>query len=96
MDDDGSRRFGGLAGMMLAILSIFHSNADCERIFSMVRKVKTEDKGSMELATLNNILIHKCATLGTGVECYEYKPPEELVNAVKGITYRHQGPTAKD
>ena len=86
--DDGTRQFGKLSEVMLAILTIFHSNADCERIFSQIRKVKSEDKGRMTVETLNSILAHKCASIGTGVQCFEYKPPPELINIVKGITHR--------
>ena len=44
--------------VMLAILCIFHSNADCERIFSLVTNNKTEFRPNMKTETLNSLITH--------------------------------------
>lgn len=49
----GANTFLVLAKFMTAILIIPHSNADCERLFSMVRKNKTESRSSIALGTLS-------------------------------------------
>ena len=61
----GTYPYHDLACVMLGILSIFHSNADSERIFSMVRKVRTESRASMSVPTLEALLINK---MGFGVQ----------------------------
>ena len=86
MDADGSHPFEKLGVIMLTILTIFHSNADCERIFSSVRKVKTELRGKMSVATLSEILIQKTLTSGRNVDCYNYDPPADLLVRCKKAT----------
>ena len=58
-DAVGVHCFKNLAKVMLGILSIPHSNAACERIFSCVRKNKTDQKASMGQRTLESLMIVK-------------------------------------
>ena len=51
--------FDKVALVMLAILTIPHCNAACERIFSQVRKNKTAQRDSMGPDTLDAILVLK-------------------------------------
>lgn len=55
----GGLKYGQLAQIMLAILTIFHSNVECERIFSLVTKNKTKYRPNMSTSTLNSIITHK-------------------------------------
>jgi hypothetical protein len=48
-----------LSSAMLAICSVPHSNADAERIFSIVRKNYNEARCSMKAETLSNLLVAK-------------------------------------
>lgn len=48
-----------LATAMLAVCCIPHSNADAERIFSIVKKNYTESRASMKVETLSNLLVSK-------------------------------------
>ena len=45
-DGNGCRRFPLLSRVMKALV-VHHSNAACERVFSIVRKSKTDFRGSM-------------------------------------------------
>ena len=56
---DGCQPYEKLALIMLGILAIPHSNADAERVFSMVRKNRTECRSSMATDTLESVLILK-------------------------------------
>ena len=85
-DADGTASFKELADVMLTILTIFHSNADCERIFSMVRKVKTELHGKLGLTTLNAMLVQKSYNHGANMDCFNFKPTKELLKACKSST----------
>ena len=58
-DEAGQFIFQNLSKVMMAILSIPHSNAGCERIFSMVRKNKTDQRASMSSETLNALMVLK-------------------------------------
>jgi len=55
----GNLRFAKLAQIMLALLTIPHSNAACERVFSQVRKNKTAQRDSLSASTLNSLLVLK-------------------------------------
>lgn len=52
----GVLRFAYLGRVMAAVLSLPHSNADCERAFSMVRKVHTECRKSLNADTITAFL----------------------------------------
>ena len=58
-DFNGQTKLDFLANTMLGILTIFHANADCERIFSVVRKNKTETRPNIGITALNAILTRK-------------------------------------
>ena len=47
----GEKGFPTLTRVMVAVLSLPHSNADCERSFSVVRKIHTECRQSMNSDT---------------------------------------------
>ncbi|XP_064635757.1 uncharacterized protein LOC135492941 [Lineus longissimus] len=53
-DGGGVPMFKNLAHVILGILTIPHSNAQCERVFSSVRQNKTWNRSSMVLKQLNH------------------------------------------
>ena len=58
-------------------LAIPHSNADEERIFSSVRKDKTDFRGSMDIdGTLSSLLICQITSYGN---CLSYEPSIDVV-----------------
>ena len=58
-DGEDEYCFRNLAKVMLGILTIPHSNASCERIFSCVRKNKTDQRASLGSDTLDALLVVK-------------------------------------
>ena len=56
---DHSRPFKNLTRVALGVLSVPHSNASSERVFSLVRKNRTEGRSSMSTATLSALLVSK-------------------------------------
>jgi len=58
-DSVGTFLFAKLSKVMLGILTIPHSNASCERIFSCVRKNKTDQRASLSADTLDALLVLK-------------------------------------
>ena len=56
---EGERTFHLLSKCILGILSIFHSNASCERLFSMVRINGTDFRNSMSNRLVESLAICK-------------------------------------
>ena len=56
---DGSRPYYHLARLALSVLSIPHGNATAERIFSLVRKNRSEGRSLMSTETLDVLLVNK-------------------------------------
>ena len=55
----GGRSYKNIALFMLGLLTIPHSSAHCEGVFSAVRKIKTDMRSSMGTATLEALLVLK-------------------------------------
>lgn len=85
-DTDGRPTFKELSEVMLAILTLFHANADCERIFSLVRKTKTELHGQLLTSSLNASIVQKCYNLARNIDCHEFSPDRATLRACKSAT----------
>ena len=83
---DGSLRFQSLAKIMKGILVIFHSNSDCERVFSLVTKNKTEQRASMKTPTLSALVTRKVSMQARGVVCHREDFPDETLRKAKRST----------
>lgn len=58
-DVAGELLFRSLSSVMLGILTIPHCNASCERIFSQVRKNKTDQRASLGAETMDALMVLK-------------------------------------
>ena len=83
----GLPKFQSLAEVMKGILTMYHSNADCERLFSMVRKNKTDFRSSMKIPTLSNLLTHKTMMNARSQVCHSIRHMDELLKKAKSATY---------
>ena len=72
----GEPRFPTLTKVMVAVLSLPHSNADCERSFSVVRKVHTECRQSMNSDTLTALLQCK---MNVDTACHQFVVTDDMV-----------------
>lgn len=79
-------RFSELARLMKALLCIPHSNASSERSFSMVKKIVTENRMSMNNSTLCSLL--SCKINHTGLVS-KYTPSKRALRAAKSATYNY-------
>ena len=69
------------------VLTIPHSNADEERVFSLVRQNKTDSRNSLSLdGTLSSILTVKMAC---EEPCYKYEPTVDVVRKSKTVTWKY-------
>ena len=58
-DEDGSPLAPNLCSVMQLLLTIPHSSAHCERIFSLVRQIKTDQRSCLGNDTLEALLVLK-------------------------------------
>lgn len=77
--------FDRLARAMLGILTIPHSNAECERLFSQVRKNRTDFRGSMSDDLLDSLLVTKSRQHGP---CYSQDFSDAFLKKAKSATYK--------
>ena len=70
-----------MSKLALECVVLPNSNADCERIFSVLKKIQTEEHRS-ELAN-DTICSLICAKQNQNMECYEYCPDSELLKKAK-------------
>lgn len=84
---DGYERFKRLAQVAKLILIIPHSNANEERVFSMVRKNKTPFRPSLGLdKTLPSLITIK---LATEEPCHKYEPDSSIVSKAGKVTWEY-------
>ena len=81
------KRFCYLAKVAEPVLILHHSNAGEERLFSMVRKNKTDRRSSLKLdGTLSNLMSMKLHYPETTTPCHKWNPEEELLKNTKKAT----------
>ena len=83
VNGDGTHKFRKLCHIMLGILSIPHSNAECERIFSQVRKNKTDFRGSLSDNMLSALLVKKSRA---NSQCYNEEFSASFLKKAKAAT----------
>ena len=72
------------------ILVLPHSNAEEERLFSIVRKNKTESRSSMNLSgTLSSILAMKTSFPESTIPCSRWQPDDALLMKAKEATVQY-------
>ena len=80
-------RFSLLAKVAKLVLTIPHSNADKERVFSLIRQNKTDSRNSLGLdGTLSSILTVKMAC---EEPCFKFEPPSDVVKKSKKATWEY-------
>ena len=81
---DGKLIFERLSKVALLVLTLPHSNASEERVFSLINKNKTKFRPSLKLdGTLASIIMIKLANIQP---CYKYEPPEQIIDSAKKAT----------
>lgn len=84
---DGTLRFHRLCQIAKLVMVIPHSNAQEERVFSMVRKNKTSFRPSLDpKGTLSSILTVKLAST---CDAHSYEPSKEVLRKAKSATWEY-------
>ena len=79
-----AKQFKHLPKVAGLVLVLPHSNAGEERLFSIVRKNKTESRELMKLeGTLSSLLAMKLQYPEQTVPCHMWSPTKELLNSFK-------------
>lgn len=82
-----TKRFKLLLKVAEIVLVHPHSNAGLERLFSIVRKNKTESRSCLKLdGTLSSILAMKSKYPESSVPCHRWKPDDSILKAAKSAT----------
>jgi hypothetical protein len=85
LPQSSTKRFQHLHKVAEAVLVIGHSNAEEERLFSMVRKNKTDSRPALSLeGTLSSLLSMKLHYPEDSTLCYMWKPEEAPLKKAKG------------
>ena len=63
----------------VSVLSLLHSNAKVERVFSQMSVVKIKLRNRMSLQTLNSILYIRYGLKLSGEACYEHQLPDSVL-----------------
>ena len=81
LQENGKQLFTHLPRIMLSLLTIPHSSAHCEIIFSVVRKNKTDFRGNMSRDTLEALVVSKSRPGAALDRTYTDKELKELKSA---------------
>lgn len=73
-------RFPLLHNVVVPLLSIPNSNAECERVFSCLKKIYNSNRSEMANDSLCSLLSAKMNNSGA---CYECKPSKDMVHSAK-------------
>jgi len=73
-DFDGEKIFQNLELLVQAVLSFPHSNAEAERIFSIVSDVKNKKRNKLSVETISAISIVRSSFQAHNVQCMNFEP----------------------
>ena len=74
--------------VILGILVIFHCNAVCERIFSLVSKNKTQYRASLSTDMLSALVTKKVSMIARGTVCHREVYPDALLREATSASYQ--------
>lgn len=78
-DSAGMNPYEDLASAAVSVLSLPHSNAEVERLFSQMSVIKNKLRNRMSLQTLSSILYIRYGLRLAGDACYEHKLPDKVL-----------------
>lgn len=84
-DATGENPFSDISELAMAVLTLPHSNADVERVFSQMNLVKSKLRNRLSIKSLNAILTIKYGLKRCGQCCYEYNLPKEVIKLIGSI-----------
>ena len=84
-------RFKVLPRIAVIVLVLPHSNASLERLFSIIRKNKTDMRSSLKLdGTLCSILSIKTHIPESITPCFKWRPDQDLLELSRKAAYNYK------
>ncbi len=80
----GVVRFPAITRVIIPLLGLPHSNAECERVFSMVRKIHTDSRKSLLPETLTSYMQCK---INFDACCYDLEVTSDMRQLAKHAAY---------
>ena len=71
-----------LCQLAISILSLPHSNAEVERLFSQLNLVKSKLRNRINIASVNAVLAIRCGMKRVGKSCDTFELPKEVVSQI--------------
>lgn len=81
---EGTYLFKELSQFALCVLSLPHSSASCERIFSKVNLIKTKGSNKIITETINGIM-HSAQRINLDSGCISFKPTDEMLKSMTSL-----------
>ena len=88
-DETGEQTMKELSKVMCGFLTVSHSSAHCERVFSCVRKKRTDQRSSLGDDTLESLLVLKSRPGSFGTRTSS----KDVLDSVKSAYYKSLQPT---
>lgn len=85
---DGKPKYPSLCKIAELVIVMYHSNADCERIFSIVNKNKTEFRSSLSTRMVGNLMVRRMELLATNTPCHAVTHSKDLLQKAKSAATR--------
>ena len=83
----GVVRFPAITRVFIPLLGLPNSNAECERVFSMVRKIHTDSRKSLQPETLTSYMQCK---INFDACCYKMEVTKEMRQLAKHAAYANK------
>ena len=89
-NQNGQKKFEHLPTYMLNILSLPHSNAACERIFSQVNDIKTKKRNKLITQTIKGNILAQQNILRNGNSCVDFEPSTDMISKMSASIYEKE------
>ncbi|XP_026332324.1 uncharacterized protein LOC113239503 [Hyposmocoma kahamanoa] len=87
---DNRKVFKQLPSFMLGMLSLPHSNAECERIFSKVNDIKTKKRNKLITRSIKGNLLTQQSIKRHGQNCINFNPDQEMLKKLNKNIYENE------
>ncbi|KAK3892454.1 hypothetical protein Pcinc_003687 [Petrolisthes cinctipes] len=81
-DASGVNPYPELCELAISVLSLPHSNAEVERLFSQMNIVKSKLRSRLNLRSVNAILAVRSGLKRVGKSCNSYELPKEVIKQI--------------
>lgn len=83
---EGEYKFKNVAKFVLQVISLPHSSAECERLFSKVNLIKTKIRNKLQTETLNGLLLSSQRVKQT--TCVKFQPTKTMIDSMNTTMYK--------